>query len=89
MRSNVFSSLQWLDMEFHWVKLAYTSKVIFDRGLTHVSMIPFFKPLLFSLRSAIHQLSNLQTFQRSNSRREHRDFNLPLRQLHHLNGFLC
>jgi hypothetical protein len=36
----------------------------------------------------LNQLPSLQAFQRSSSRREHRHFNLPLRQLHHLNGLL-
>ena len=35
-----------------------------------------------------NQLSNIQTFQRFNSRRKHRHLNLPLRQLHHFNRFL-
>ncbi len=34
------------------------------------------------------RLFDLQIFQRSSSRREHRHFNLSLRQLHHLHGAL-
>ncbi len=32
--------------------------------------------------------AQVKPFQRSNARREHRHFNLPLRQFHHLNSFL-